>query len=185
MPQRSSRARGSDPAPGTRGPGRATRGSATETTDPLARAVGLLARRSHSQWELRRKLRQKGHAPEAIEAAMGRLAELGYLNDQAFASELVRRRGSLRGPRALSAELAARGVDRAQADAAVAEFDAESQLDAATRLVERLYARTPGIGYRQMLDSIGTKLLRRGFSTTIVRTACRSVLTATAQEPDD
>ena len=144
-----------------------------------------MARRSHSQWELRRKLRQKGHTPEAIEGAMSRLAELGYLNDQAFASELVRRRGSLRGPRALSAELAAKGVDRAEADVAVAGFDPESQLAAAVLLVERLYARTPGIGYRQMLDSIGTKLLRRGFSTTIVRAACRSFLAETAQLPDD
>jgi regulatory protein len=144
-----------------------------------------LARRSHSQWELRRKLRQKGHSAESIDLAMSRLADLGYLNDQAFASELVRRRASLRGPRALSAELAARGVDRAEADLAVAEFDPEAQLAAAVRLVERLYAKMPGASYRQMLDTIGTRLLRRGFSSIVVRTACRSVLAETAQEPED
>lgn len=161
------------------------RGAPSGSLDPLERAIGLLARRSHSQWELRRKLRQKGHSPEAIDLAMSRLAELGYLNDQVFASELVRRRGSLRGPRTLSAELAAKGVDRAQADVAVAEFDTESQLAAAVQLVERLYARAPGLSYRQMLDSIGTKLLRRGFSTTIVRAACKSVLAEAAQLPGD
>lgn len=160
------------------------RGAPPGAMEPLARAIGLLARRSHSEWELRRKLRQKGHTPDAIEAAMKQLGELGYLNDQAFASQLVRRRGPLRGPRALSAELAAKGVDRAEADVAVAEFDPDSQLAAAIRLVERLYARAPGLSYRQMLDSIGTKLLRRGFSTTIVRAACQAVAAGTAPSPE-
>lgn len=150
-------------------------------TDPIARAIGLLARRAHSQSELRRKLRLKGYQPEAIDTAMARLIELGYLNDQDFARGLVRRRAALRGPLALSAELAAKGVSRAEAEIAVAEFDPEAQLLSATKLAERLCARTPGIGYREMLDKIGAKLLRRGFPTTIVRAACRSVL----ERPED
>jgi regulatory protein len=127
----------------------------------------------------------KGYGAEAVEAAMARLGELGYLNDQAFASELVRRRGALRGPLALSAELAARGIARADAEAAVAEFDLEAQLLSATELAEHLYARKPGVGYREMLDTVGTKLLRRGFPSTIVRAACRSVLVGAAQLADD
>jgi regulatory protein len=144
-----------------------------------------LARRAHSKWELARKLRMKGFAPDAVDTAMARLVELGYLNDSSFAVGLVRRRAALRGPRALSAELAARGVDRAEADAAVAGFDAEAQLVSATRLAERLSARKAGIGYREMLDTVGTKLLRRGFPTPIVRAACRSVFLGTAQPPED
>jgi regulatory protein len=116
---------------------------------------------------------------------MVRLGELGYLDDSSFARGLVRRRAALRGPRALSAELAARGVDRAEAEAAVAGFDAEAQLVSATRLAERLYARRAGIGHREMLDTIGTKLLRRGFPTPIVRAACRAVLLGAAQPPED
>ena len=116
---------------------------------------------------------------------MVRLGELGYLNDSAFASGLVKRRAALRGPLALSAELAARGIDRAEADAAVAGFDAEAQIASATRLAERLYARKPDMGYREMLDSVGTKLLRRGFPVTVVRAACRSVLATAAQQPED
>jgi regulatory protein len=116
---------------------------------------------------------------------MARLVELGYLNDASFAKGLVRRRAALRGPRALSAELAARGVDRAEADAAVAEFDLEAQLVSATRLAERLYGRKPGISYREMLDTVGTKLLRRGFPTQVAYAACRSVLLGAAQAPED
>ena len=127
----------------------------------------------------------KGFGAEAVDVAMARLVELGYLDDSSFAKGLVQRRGVLKGPRALSAELAAKGVDRADADAAVAEFDAEAQLVSATRLAERLYARKAGVGYREMLDTVGTKLLRRGFPTTIVRAACRSVLADAAQPPED
>jgi SOS response regulatory protein OraA/RecX len=87
---------------------------------------------------------------------------------------------------AIAGELAARGIDRAAADAALAEYGAAEQLRFATRLAERLYDRQePGMGYREMLDSIGTKLLRRGFPTTIVRAACRAALAGAGQPPDD
>jgi regulatory protein len=161
------------------------RPAAPPLDDPVTRAVGLLARRAHSKWELRRKLRMKGFGVEAVDTAIARLLELGYLDDSSFAKGLVGRRGALRGPRALSAELAARGVDRAEADAAVAEFDLEAQLLSATRLAERLHARKAGIGYREMLDTVGTKLLRRGFPAPVVRAACRSVLLGAAQPPED
>ena len=129
--------------------------------------------------ELQRKLGRRGHSAEEIDSAIARLNELGYVNDKSFAEGLVRHRAASRGPRALSAELAQRGIDRAQADAAVAAFAPAEQLAAATRLAERLYARHPGAAYREVLDGIGSKLMRRGFSATIVRAACRAVLPGT------
>jgi SOS response regulatory protein OraA/RecX len=86
---------------------------------------------------------------------------------------------------AIAGELAARGIDRAAAEAALAEFGATEQLRSATRLAERLYARQPEIGYREVLDKIGTKLIRRGFPTPIVRAACRSLVVEAAQLPED
>jgi len=126
----------------------------------------------------------KGFEAEAVDTAMARLLELGYLDDSSFAKGLVRRRSALKGPLALSAELAAKGIDRAEADAAVAGFDTEAQLASATRLAERLYARKAGIGYSEMLNSIGTRLMRRGFPASVVRAACRSVLQGAAQPPE-
>ena len=127
----------------------------------------------------------KGFETEAVDTALAHLVELGYLDDSSFAKGLVKRRSALRGPRALSAELAAKGVERAEADAAVAEFDTEAQLVSATRLAERLYARRGAVGDREMLDKVGTKLLRRGFRAPIVRAACRSVLSEAAQLSED
>jgi regulatory protein len=142
----------------------------------LDAGLRLLARRAHSRVELLLKLTRRGYDSAAIMAALRRLEELGYLDDQSFARSFVRRRGSVRGPRALSAELAARGVDRAQVDTAVAEFGAAEQLAAATHIAERLYARKPSPGYREILDEVGTKLVRRGFSVSVARAACHAVL---------
>ena len=146
------------------------------TVSALDAGLGLLARRAHSRVELLRKLTRGGYEGEAIRAALRRLQELGYLDDQAFARSFVRRRSSVRGPRALSAELAARGVERGEVDTAVAEFGEAEQLEAATRIAERLYGRRPAQGYGQILDDIGAKLVRRGFSVLVARAACRSVL---------
>jgi len=142
----------------------------------LDAGLRLLARRAHSRVELLLKLTRRGYDSGAIRAALGRLAELGYLDDQSFARSFVRRRGSVRGPRALSAELAARGVDRAQVDTAIAEFGEAEQLAAATQIAERLYARKPSGGYREILDEVGAKLVRRGFSVSVARAACHAVL---------
>ena len=142
----------------------------------LDSGLRLLARRAHSRVELLLKLTRRGYDGEAIKATLRRLEELGYLDDQSFARSFVRRRGSVRGPRALSAELAARGVDRAYVDTAVAEFGEAEQLAAATQIAERLYARKPLAGYREVLDEVGTKLVRRGFSVSVARAACHSVL---------
>ena len=115
----------------------------------------------------------RGYVEEEIDFALARLVELGYVDDRSFADGYIRRRSGSLGPLALSAELAARGVDRSVADLALTAVDFEAQLESATRLPERLCARNRPPGYRELLDSVGPKLLRRGFSLSIAREACR------------
>jgi len=134
---------------------------------------------------MQRKLARRGYTSEEVDAALARLDELGYLNDLAFAEGLVRVRSPSRGPRALSAELAKRGVGRVQADRALAIYDDAQQLASATRIVERTYGRREITDYREMLDRVGNKLLRLGFSTTIVRGACRAVISGTPPVDED
>ncbi len=144
----------------------------------------LLTRRAHSRVELRRKLARRGYDEDEIHGALTRLAELGYVNDAEFAAGHVRRRSGALGPLALSAELAARGVDRHIAGMAVRAFDRPSQVAAATGLAERLCARIRPAGYNELLDSVGTRLLRRGFSPAVAREACRAVWAGTVATPD-
>ena len=164
MPRRSSR------------PGRPQARDAGSPGDALDAGLRLLGRRAHSRAELLLKLTRRGYEGAAVRYALRRLHELGYLDDQSFARSYVRRRASIRGPRALAAELAARGVDRAEAEGAGAEFGEAEQLAAAMRIAERLYSRKPLPSYRETLNAIGSKLLRRGFSPATARAACMTVL---------
>jgi len=134
---------------------------------------------------MQRKLARRGYSSEEVDSALARLSELGYLNDLSFAEGLVRVRSVSRGPRALSAELARRGVGRAQADRALASYNDALQLASAMRIIERTYGKREITDYREMLDRVGNKLLRLGFSTTIVRGACRTVMAGTLHADED
>lgn len=151
---------------------------------PVDAGLRLLGRRAHSQQELRRKLARRGYSEADVATALSRLAELGYLDDRSFAEGHVRRRSTALGPRALSAELAARGVGREEAEQALAGFGPEAQLGAATRLAERLYGARSWPGYREMLNWVGPRLLRRGYAPGIVQAACRALWSGTSTESD-
>ena len=163
-----------------------SRSKAAQPAEAYDTVLRLLGRRDHSREELRRKLARRGHDQQTIEAALRRVTELGHVDDQAFARSYVRRRASARGPVAISAELAARGIDRGASEAALADFDPSEQLRSATRLVERACAREPDeISYRELLAKVGNRLLRRGFSAGIVQAACRAVLGAQSGSTDE
>lgn len=115
---------------------------------------------------------------------MARLLELGYLDDTSFAVAHVRRRSTSRGPLAISAELAARGVDREVARQAVAGLSREDELGAAMRLAARQTGQRRPASYQELLDSAGVKLLRRGFSPAVARAACWAVWRGTAGTSD-
>lgn len=81
-------------------------------------AVRLLARRDHSRLELRRKLRTRGHQPEAVEQALTRLGEYGYQSDARFAESFVRSRVDRgQGRLKIVAALRERGIDDGTASA--------------------------------------------------------------------
>jgi regulatory protein len=129
----------------------------------LDAALRLLGQRLHSELELRQKLRRYGCLPEEIDRALARVRELGYLDDAAFAHALVTHRARVRGPALIAAELAAKGVGRELAQAAVGSLDHEEVVAAARRLARR--------GGAADHRTIAARLFRRGFSAEIVREA--------------
>ena len=145
------------------------------TGSALDAGLRLLARRDHSRAELKRKLSRRGHPDEALEVAIRQIAESYGQDDLKFARSYVRMRALTRGPLAISAELSARGVDRHKIEAALATYPEPEQLRNATRIAVRMYARIRG-GESDLADRIGARLARRGFSTSIVRAACRAAL---------
>lgn len=127
----------------------------------LEAGLNLLGFRPHSRLELERKLARRGHEPDDVEAAIGRLLELGYLDDAAYARAVVSERSARRGTRAIAAELRARGVGREAAETALAELDDGAQRAAASRLARRLLKQPGGRAEQQRAAAA---LARRGFS---------------------
>ncbi len=128
--------------------------------------IRLLARRPYGGVELGRRLLQLGYAEDEVRPALDTFVELGYINDATFAELHVARRGGKRGPRALAAELTAKGVDRETVQQAVSRFDRDAQVRMAARLVRR------DVG-----SNLPPKLLRRGYSHAIAWAACHAVWT--------
>lgn len=133
------------------------------------RALRYLGHRPRSHFELERHLRERGYARTAVEAALERCAELGYLDDRAFAAAFARDRIRLR-PRAvrlMEAELAGRGVAPADARAGIREAMADEGVEeadllrrAAQKAWSRLQGRDPETALRRLLGYLD----RRGFA---------------------
>jgi regulatory protein len=118
----------------------------------MSAALRLLAQRPHATAELDAKLRRRGFPEAAVAAVLQRLAELGLLDDLAFARALVEQRSASRGPVAIAAELSRRGVAREVAEAALAELDPDRQLATARLLASGLRP-----------DRAAARLRQRGF----------------------
>ncbi|HEV2140901.1 MAG TPA: regulatory protein RecX [Candidatus Dormibacteraeota bacterium] len=139
--------------------------------------IRLLARRPYGGAELGRRLLQLGYPEDEVRPALDTFVELGYINDATFAELHVARRAGKRGPRALAAELTARGVDRETVQQAVSRFDRDAQVRLAARLVRRDVGSNLPPTYQELLEAEGPKLLRRGYSHAIAWAACHAVWT--------
>ncbi len=150
--------------------------AALRTQDEVDKAVQaalhFLATRPRSRAEVERRLTEKGHAPEAIEAALTRLEQREYVDDAAFAAYWVENRARFR-PRSAAAvryELRRKGVDTETIQTALSEIDEES---AAWNAVERQLDRWQGLTNEELERKIITYLARRGFGFELARKTAR------------
>ncbi len=103
--------------------------------------------------------------------ALDRAERLGYLNDQAYAEALVRRRSRSRGRVLIAQELRAKGVPTSAA-AMVLDEIGEGEPDTAFRLAREMLRRKPASDAEDLRRRVGSMLSRRGFGTALVRRVC-------------
>ena len=132
------------------------------------RALGMLARREHSQRELRARLARAGCDEGESESALTRLREQRHQDDRRFGEMIVRTRvGQGYGPARIRAELRSQGL----ADDVIAELieAADVDWDALARAQARKkYGGRPPADHAER-GRRAAFLLRRGFAAATVR----------------
>jgi regulatory protein len=132
-------------------------------------ALRLLAMGPRSEHDLRERLsRRRGFRREAVDHAMRRMRELGYLNDAAFARFWVesRQAATPRSKRALAFELGRKGVARDELDAAL---DGVSDDAAAYEAAQRRLRVLQGLDRQTFERRLGAFLNSRGFGYGVAR----------------
>jgi regulatory protein len=131
-------------------------------------ALRLLAMSPRSEKELRERLKKRGFPKAAMEIAVTRVQEMGYLNDAAYARFFVesRQASTPRSRRALSFELARKGVTREVAASSVEEV---SDADAAYRAAQRRLRSLQKLDRVTFTRRLGSFLGSRGFGYGVTR----------------
>ncbi len=107
-------------------------------------AYRILSRRSHSEKELIRKLRQRGYDHRQIDSLIAEFKEKGYISDEQFAVDWINSRMMLkpRSRRMLEAELAAKGVSKSVISRALdKKLSGTDETNLAFELLERRPSR--------------------------------------------
>jgi len=163
---------------------REARGQITETGPVMEAAAAFLAARPRSVGETTRRLTHLGYPRGLVDQVVERFAEIGYLDDEAFARAWIesRDRARPRGETALRRELAQKGVARQLVDEVLAErLDAAEEGNpnqaAATALLERKRAaleREPDP--RKRRNRAYALLARNGFDPETCREVASSLV---------
>ena len=154
-------------------------GQAADEEGAWRAVLKALERRNHSAGELRRRLIQRGHPPEAADYAIARAVESGLLDDARFARLYVESRAARgRGPARLRRALAALGVARSHIDAALAEQwpEPEDSLALATALARKRARQLAGVPHDARRRRLLGFLARRGFTGSRVTELVNRVL---------
>lgn len=141
----------------------------------------LLAVRARSRAELAQRLGSKGYTTEVTESALERLAEVGLVDDAAFAEQWVSSRHTFsgKGKQALAQELRRKGVAPEDSAAALSAVSDDDEHARAAELVRRKLRTIPrDLEHDKALRRLVGMLARRGYSQSTAFTVVKAELGA-------
>ncbi len=133
------------------------------------KSLNFLSYRVRSKQEIKQYLQKKGFGKEAVEEAIERLTDKGYLNDAEFGQLWVenRNRFNPKGKTALRYELRAKGLSEADIEKALNELNEENL---AWQAVQKQLTRWQTLDNLTFRKKLTGHLARRGFSYDIIQT---------------
>ena len=146
----------------------------------LQKALDRLGRRAHSRRELDLKLRRLEYETAVRERVLDRLAELGLIDDRAFAEAVVRDTAARKpaGPRLLKQKLMQKGVEGETVDEVLADLapTADQQAAQALELVRKKLPSMTRLDAATRKRRLYGMLGRRGFDYDAIESALRVAL---------
>jgi regulatory protein len=146
----------------------------TEAERAIDLAYKAVARRDLTVAELRASLERKRVPPEAIAEAVAELEETGFLDDARYARQFAEDKRELEqcGMDRIAQDLRRRGIAPQLIDAAVSNYDRDSELRTALLLLRERYPRAPRDDRER--DRAWQMLVRRGYSPDLSYDAIRT-----------
>lgn len=141
----------------------------------LDRAVGYLAMRACSKYEIEQKLLRAGYRPNTIEMVLYKLERENLLDDADFARQWVESRTNHKlGKGRIMQELRRKGISADDAEDALSVIDEDDQLQHAVSLARKAAEKIKkGEDLRKAANRITGMLARRGFSWDVTKEAIR------------
>ena len=158
--------------------------STSETREEQVHALclRLLTARACTRAELAGRMAKRGYPDAVVEAVLGRLTDVGLVDDEDFAAQWVRSRQTHagKGKRALAAELRTKGVDDEVIASVLDGIDVGAERVRAEELVERRLRReTLGDGDdAKVMRRLVGMLARRGYSHSMAMAVVSDALAA-------
>lgn len=150
----------------------------TTTIDPWPDLVRLLRERPRSVFEVRQRLKQRGHGVDAVEKTIRAALDAGLLDDRTFTKLWVTDRlwHHPLSRAAMAQELHDKGIDPAIIDATLGElYPAVREVEVARDLAETRFERLRRIDPDRRRNRTVNHLVRRGFRSGLAVDVVRQI----------
>jgi regulatory protein len=148
--------------------------------ESVARAIclRLLAGAPRTRAQLAAAMRRRGVPEQVAVSVLARYAEVGLVDDSAFAESYVAQRSGSRaaGRRAIAAQLREKGVADEVAAAALEAIDPDAEAAAAAAFARSRLRRLGGLSREVATRRLYGQLSRRGYPANLVAKVVREVL---------
>ena len=134
-------------------------------------ALSFIAFQMRSRKEVCDKLKQRDVAPETVDLTIGRLEELGYLNDRNYAAQYADELKERMGKRGIRQKLFEKGIDREIIDETLETLGDFS--DVIRSQADRLFQKYGNAGDYKTAQKVIRTLLNRGFDLDEIKNAVK------------
>lgn len=148
-------------------------------------ALRFVGHRPRSRKEIEVRLREKGHADDAVTRTIQKLIEQKIIDEEQFAMMWTEDRlfSQKKGRRWVQQELEQKGLSKEQIQGALANVDEAAELEAAYDTAKKKWLTTKGEPFERKHKLAGF-MLRRGYSSTMVNIVLKRVTGESMDELD-